>query len=152
MMEQLANLLVSPGQGPALSLDGMTAALKAGGELTVGAFTVLECSLPPGHNGITRHLHRQTYEVFQVLEGELMLHMGQRTVTAGPGYVALVPLGVAHAFSNATDKPVRFLNITSPGGYEGYLLQLAQLQAEKGTPLPPELAQELAERYDIEPA
>ncbi len=152
MMEQPANLINGPGQGEPLALDGMTAMLKAGGELTLGAFTVLECVMPPGSSGPARHLHRQTYEMFQVLEGELTLHIGERTVSAGPGYLAFVPLGVAHAFSNAGQSPVRFLHITSPGGYETYLRQLAQLQAEKGTPLPQDIAQELAERYDSEPA
>lgn len=123
--------------------------VKASAESALGAFTVLECTLAPGKSGPPLHRHRMTCETLQVLEGALTLRMGERTVTIGPGNLAFAPLGIAHAFSNAASKPVRFLVIMAPGGYDDYLLQLASLLAERGSPLPPEVAQELMERFDI---
>jgi quercetin dioxygenase-like cupin family protein len=143
--------IVAPGQGLAFAHGDVQTMVKASSQSTLGAFTLLECTLAPGKSGPPLHRHRQTYETLQVLEGELTLRMGEREATIGPGNLAFVPLGVAHAFSNAASKPVRFLVIVAPGGYDDYLLQLANLLAERGAPLPLEVAQELAEQYDVEP-
>ncbi|MBI4310148.1 MAG: cupin domain-containing protein [Chloroflexi bacterium] len=146
-----AAAIVDPGQGEAFADCDAQVTVKASAESTLGAFTALEYTLAPGKSGPPLHLHRLVYEAFQVLEGELTLRMGGRTVTARPGALAFVPLGVAHAFSNQSGKPVRFLHITSPGGYDSYLRETAKLMAEHGA-LPPDVAAEIAERYDIEPA
>lgn len=144
--------IVPPGQGAVLSDRGAQVVVKASSQDTLVAFTMLEYTLPPGPSAPPLHLHRLTYEVLHVLQGELTLRMGAQTQTVSAGSLAFVPLGVAHAFSNPSDAPVRFLCIMAPGGYEGYLQELARLQWERGALLPPEEAQELAERYDIEPA
>ena len=144
--------IVPPGQGLALTDFDVQVIVKASAESTLGAFTVLECTLAPGKSGPPLHRHLLACETYQVLEGELTLRMGKRTVIAGPGSLAFVPAGVAHAFSNQSDGTVRFLAIIAPGGYESYLQERAKLQAERGVPLLADVAQELAERYDIEMA
>lgn len=145
----LSAIIVPPGQGLALADGEAHVTVKASAESTMGAFTALECVLAPSRSGPPPHRHSQACETYQVLEGELTLLMGERTATIGPGNLAFVPLGVAHAFSNDASKPVRFLVVMAPGGYDDYLLQLASLLAERGSPLPPEVAQELMERFDI---
>jgi quercetin dioxygenase-like cupin family protein len=62
---------------------------------------------------IHEHGHPQE-EVWQVLEGELEVTVGDETKVAGPGMVAIVPAGVTHsvrALSDGraivTDWPVR---------------------------------------------
>ncbi len=42
------------------------------------------------------HKHDNEDEYFQVLEGELLLDLEQRTVTLGPGQALMVPRGVLH--------------------------------------------------------
>lgn len=37
------------------------------------------------------------------------------------------PRGVAHAFSNPTDRPARVLEIIAPRGFEGYFARLAEI-------------------------
>jgi hypothetical protein len=46
---------------------------------------------------------------------------------AGPGDVVFKPRGVAHAFWNAGDEPVRLLEMISPAGFENYFREMAPL-------------------------
>ena len=51
---------------------------------------------------IHEHGHPQE-EVWQVIEGQLEVTIGGETQVAGPGTVAIVPAGVAHAVRALTD-------------------------------------------------
>jgi hypothetical protein len=56
------------------------------------------------------------------------------------------PRGQEHTFWNAGDEPLRFLELISPGGFEGYFRELAPLLAtgdQAGV-------QEVAARYELE--
>jgi quercetin dioxygenase-like cupin family protein len=62
---------------------------------------------------VHRHSHPQE-EVWQVIEGELEITIGDETRRAGPGLVAIVPGGVEHAVralsagkAIVTDWPLR---------------------------------------------
>lgn len=62
---------------------------------------------------VHRHSHSQE-EIWQVLDGELEVTVGEETILAGPGMVAIVPPNVEHAViarSNGraivTDYPLR---------------------------------------------
>jgi quercetin dioxygenase-like cupin family protein len=65
--------------------------------------------------GATIHSHHHPEEeVWQILEGELEITIGDTTQTAGPGYVGIVPPGTSHAVRAMTsgkaivvDHPVR---------------------------------------------
>jgi oxalate decarboxylase/phosphoglucose isomerase-like protein (cupin superfamily) len=59
-----------------------------------------------------------------------------------------VPPGIAHTFSNPSDRPVRFLNLNTPGGFERYMRDLGE--AAKTGPLTPEVMGPIASRYDFE--
>ena len=51
--------------------------------------------------------------------------VGDSDIDASAGSYILVPPGVVHTFANTSDEPVRFLNISAPGGLENYLRDLA---------------------------
>jgi quercetin dioxygenase-like cupin family protein len=53
-------------------------------------------------SSIHEHGHPQE-EVWQVLEGQLEVTVGEETQVAGPGMVAIVPSGVAHSVRALTD-------------------------------------------------
>jgi quercetin dioxygenase-like cupin family protein len=84
--------------------------------------------------------------MFYVLEGTLTMQLGEETHEAGPGTFVCVPPGVVHAFRNASDEPVRFLNFNTPGGFENYMRDLAE--AARSAPLQ-EAVGRVASRYDI---
>jgi quercetin dioxygenase-like cupin family protein len=53
-------------------------------------------------SSIHEHGHPQE-EVWQVIEGELEVTVGDETQLAGPGMVAIVPAGVTHSVRARTD-------------------------------------------------
>ena len=54
------------------------------------------------------HIHHAHEEGFYILEGELEFVVGTQTVRAGQGSFVMVPIGVAHTFSNPMERPVDF--------------------------------------------
>ncbi len=50
----------------------------------------------------------------------------RRSTRRAPGSYAFVPPGNRHTVSNPGDEPVRFLNVTAPGGLERYLRELGR--------------------------
>jgi hypothetical protein len=55
---------------------------------------------------------------------------------------------MVHTFANVSDEPVRFLNISAPGGLEKYLRDIADPVRSGTTPLTPDLAM-IAAKYDF---
>ena len=65
--------------------------------------------MPPG--GSVR-LHRHPYkEIFIILEGVSMFVVGSATIDAHAGQIIIVPANTPHRFSNATDTPLRQVDI-----------------------------------------
>jgi mannose-6-phosphate isomerase-like protein (cupin superfamily) len=63
------------------------------------------------HSGIGEHFHNRCEEMFVILDGEAQFTInGHTSILKGP---ALVPdrLGSAHGIYNASDEPVRWMNI-----------------------------------------
>ena len=56
-----------------------------------------------------------------------------------------------HRFSNPGDEPVRFLNLNTPAGWEGYMRELGAAFADGGAPTPDEIGR-IASRYDFQVA
>lgn len=63
---------------------------------------------PGGH--ISRHLHSYE-EAFYVLEGSVVVGLGDRTYTLVPGDFGFFPVGTEHAWMNASGAPVRWLEV-----------------------------------------
>jgi mannose-6-phosphate isomerase-like protein (cupin superfamily) len=83
--------------------------------------------LAAGSHGTDPHVHRTHSDAFYVLEGELTVRLGADggSVAAGPGTLVVVPPLVVHAYRNAGDADVRFLNFHAPGnGFATYLRAL----------------------------
>ncbi|MGH3426399.1 MAG: cupin domain-containing protein, partial [Mycobacteriales bacterium] len=98
------------------------------------------------------HTHEHMHDMFYVLEGTLSLQVDGRTVDAAPGSFACVPPGVVHTFANRSDSPVRFLNLATPAGFEGYMRELGEAFAGSDGPPAPEDMGRIAARYDFRPA
>ena len=116
-----------------------------------GALAALEYTAPPRFRGPAPHWHATVTETFIGVEGTLTLHVDGGDAALEPGAVAVVPPRVVHRFSNATDAPVRFLVLATPGaGLEGYFAELARLIAESPVwpPADPEAVARIAARYD----
>src|SRR5215831_7195280 len=130
-------------QGP------LGAALMLGGDRTAGRLSLLEHPLAPRALGSPLHTHRNEDEYSVVLEGVVGAEIGGQVIEAGPGVMLVKPRGVPHAFWNPTDEPARLLEIISPGGFERYFADLAEIFATSGPPDPERLAA-VADRYDLD--
>ena len=97
--------------------------------------SLFEFTVAPGFN-TGAHYHTKIEEIFYVLEGELDLRCGERTVRGGPGTFVFVPPGAAHAFGNSGSAPGRMLLITAPPGHEKYFDELRDLIAKGGSRTP----------------
>lgn len=109
-------------------------------------FSLVEHTLPPRALGSPLHRHLNEDEYSYVLEGRLGAQLGDEVVEAGPGELVQKPRGQEHAFWNAGDEPLRFLELISPGRFAGYFGELAPLLAhgdEAGV-------QEVVARYELE--
>jgi quercetin dioxygenase-like cupin family protein/catechol 2,3-dioxygenase-like lactoylglutathione lyase family enzyme len=71
---------------------------------------VMELIVPPGGSP-PRHVHEDLNDAFFVLEGEVVLSVGDRTTVAAPGTYAVVPAGSDHTFRVTSQTPARLLLI-----------------------------------------
>jgi mannose-6-phosphate isomerase-like protein (cupin superfamily) len=108
--------------------------LKATGEETRGAFTVLEWQAPVGF-GPPRHVHEREDEVFYVLDGAMQVVCDDRSWEVGPGGFAFLPRGVEHCFV-VTDGPIRGLQLTAPAQFERYVERIGRPPEHAGLPEP----------------
>ncbi|MBS1677699.1 MAG: cupin domain-containing protein [Actinobacteria bacterium] len=139
-----------PGEGENFELSGSSLSLKATAEDTGGAFFLSETVVEAGFAGPPLHVHHKLTDMFYVLEGVLTFRIGEDTVEAPPGTFVCAPPGVPHTFSNPSPEPVRFLNFSTPGGFEIYMRELAAAWAESGGPPDSATIAEIASRHDFE--
>jgi len=107
---------------------------------------VIEIVSPPG-KGVSLHVHQREDELVYLLEGEIEVTLGDQTMTAVPGVMALLPRGIPHGFTNNGDKPSRLLDTILPGQFDNYFVELIALYAD-GEPSD-EQVDELSSKYAI---
>ena len=85
------------------------------------------------------HVHPTAEESYEVIEGELEVFMNGNWSAVRAGEKATVPAGVAHSVRNASDEPVRLVNIHKPAQrFESFFRDMHRLIHEgKIKRLPP---------------
>jgi quercetin dioxygenase-like cupin family protein/catechol 2,3-dioxygenase-like lactoylglutathione lyase family enzyme len=114
---------------------------------------VMELIVPPGGSP-PRHVHQDLHDAFFLLDGEVVLSVGDETIVARPGTYAVVPAGSDHTFRVTSPTPARmllvhdddsFLRMAQDGGVPAQAHRLPQPgQAD----LPPETLFRLVEEHD----
>lgn len=99
-------------------LTGEEVTLIQSAAATGGDRTVVEIRLAPRASGPPAHYHTAFSETFEVLEGELTLRLGHRTVRLGEGQRVVVEPRCPHTFWSELDQPVRFRGTIEPGSVE----------------------------------
>ncbi len=146
---------LGPGEGEGIWFLGTLMTIKAGGDQTRGAFTLLEQLAPAGF-APPPHIHRVEDEAFYVLEGELTVTCGDRTWSAAPGTFVLLPRDIPHTFAVSEAAPARLLQITSPAQFERFAAEVGE--PARGRTLPPPAEPDmpkmlrLAAKFHVEPA
>lgn len=103
--------------------------------------------MPPQFSGPPVHYHKEMWEAFYVMEGELTLVLGNEVRTASSGSYTMIPPETRHTFRNDSDNPVKCLIWCSPGGFEEYFRRLVPI-IESGPPFDTSAIDELAREFD----
>jgi quercetin dioxygenase-like cupin family protein len=114
-----------------LSMPGV----KADSLDTAGLLAVFEGTMAPWAPGPPLHLHTREDEALYVVEGTLLVQIGEdrRELTAGA--FAWIPRDTPHTFANAAGTAVRAVNISVPGGLEGMFAEQGEYFAHlRGAP------------------
>jgi uncharacterized cupin superfamily protein len=141
-------VVVPPGRGRFIAVGsaGTGVTVKASDAETGGLCTVWEGEVPPGAVGAGPHYHHGRDEFFYLLEGELVLRIGDEHHTAGPGTFVFIPRETIHGFHNASAERARLLVMHHPSGFERFFDEMQQLAARQGSK---EERSALAERFDM---
>jgi quercetin dioxygenase-like cupin family protein len=129
---------------------GVPTQVRASGETTKGAFGLIEHWEMPSGFASPYHTHHREDESFYILQGEVAFVLDGNWQRVGQGAFLFGPREVAHGFKAVGDKPVQMLIQTTPGGFEQFVLELAQPLEDPIAP--PDFAKltETAARYGID--
>jgi quercetin dioxygenase-like cupin family protein len=108
--------------------------VHATGEQTQGCYSVVEQWMPEG-SGPPPHVHPLEDETFWVMEGEMTVEVGGKTLVLGPGAMGHVPRNTVHSFKVTSKEVCHVLNYYNPAGFEQAIIGSAR-PAESRT-LPP---------------
>jgi mannose-6-phosphate isomerase-like protein (cupin superfamily) len=143
----LSTQVIGPDDGRGILNDFVI--FKLMGEDAGGRFALVEHRLAPGQLAAPIHTHQHEDEYSFVLEGELSALLGGELMRAGPGALVAKPRHQLHTFWNQGPGILRILEIISPGGFEHYFDDIAEVfAANPGQPDMAALAV-LAERYGL---
>ncbi len=112
---------------------------------------IVEHTLPPHTLAAPLHRHSREDEISYVLEGEMTVLADDELTTVPAEESVVKGRDVWHTFWNASDEPLRFLEIIAPGEFSEFFEEISHIY-----PLNPTdeeaLArfEEICERYDFE--
>ena len=145
--------VLPPGEGKSVWLVGDQITVKLESEDTGGAYSLVEDTSPP-QGGPPPHIHHNADETLYVLEGEVEVMAGDRTIPASVGAAVHVPKGTLHTFKNVGTSSSRVMAIISPGGFEKFFLEAGELVTEgsSGPQGEPDVGRivEIGQKYGLE--
>jgi mannose-6-phosphate isomerase-like protein (cupin superfamily) len=146
--------IVPPGEGKSFWVAGDLLTCKTVSEDTRGIFSMFEVKVFP-QGGPPPHLHYEQDEALYILEGELLMEVGERTFTATTGASVYIPRGQMHTFKNISNLPAKMLAISTPGGQEYFFEEIGQPATDTTHPLPctlpePQQLMIILQKYQME--
>ena len=103
--------------------NGSLMTFLATGEDTHGQFALIEAVARRG-NVPPPHIHHQEDEIFYVLEGEIVVSVGDRTIKGTAGTMVFLPRNVPHSFTIESEQS-RMLILLTPAGLEGWFKEFS---------------------------
>ncbi|HLZ28985.1 MAG TPA: cupin domain-containing protein [Chloroflexota bacterium] len=100
--------------------------VKADATDTAGLLSVFQDTLAPWQSGPPLHLHGEMDEAFYVLEGTLVVQLGDEEREVTTGSFVWIPRGTPHAFANASGSATRLLSVAVPSGIEEFFAERQQ--------------------------
>ncbi|HTT51349.1 MAG TPA: cupin domain-containing protein [Streptosporangiaceae bacterium] len=143
--------VLGPGEGHArYTARGSVMYFKALAELDGGDLSLMERTLPPGGRRPPPHRHTNCSEAYFVLDGLVLVTVGDQDLQVGPEGFVLVPRGTGHTFGNTSGQPARLLVIHAPA-MDAYFAALHELWHRDRPPSPDE-ERDLMARFGMERA
>lgn len=96
-------------------------------EASGGAMSIVRAEAPPD-SGPPLHVHHDADETFVMLSGKSEFILNGKRSTVGKGETVFVPRGAEHTFRVVGDEPSRHLVILTPGGFEGFFVEMGRDQ------------------------
>ena len=121
--------VLRPGEGRDIDMGNFRMSLKASGEDTDEAFSLLEAEEPPQF-GPPMHIHHDAAEAFYVVSGEYGIFIEDEEHTCPAGSFIFIPAGVPHGFRVGA-VPSRKLIIHAPATMVGYFDRRCRLRGPK---------------------
>jgi len=140
--------VIGAADGKFHDLGGLGVRFMAWAEQTGGGFSLVEHPIAPRALCAPLHRHSNEDEYSFVVEGRMGAQLGDDVVVAEVGDFVFKPRHQWHTFWNAGDEPARILEVISPGGFERYFDDLAELLKSSDFSL--EQIGELGARYGLE--
>jgi quercetin dioxygenase-like cupin family protein len=126
-------LILGPGEGRRFPIGRPTVTVKT--DADSGPIALFESEPPPGIVVAPPHRHNEYMEAFYVLEGQIELRVGERTLRESPGAFVQVPPGVVHGFHNPGPGHAKLFILVYPAAGLGMVEDLVNLmEASRGAP------------------
>ena len=139
-------LIVRSDEAEVVALLQSSVKLLADSNANGGALSTVQVSLSEGADGAKQHKHRNSAEMFYILEGVVQILSGTNIVRAEMGDVIVVPPDLPHAFRAAPVSRAEILIVIAPGveRFE-YFRQITRIAQGKQAP---ESLRDVQELYD----
>ena len=115
----IQDLLRLPGEGEPVN----AVVIKARVDDLSGQFGIMESELPP-KTMVSPHSHEHEAQAVYVISGELEFEVGGEgglRFAAPAGSYIIKPRRVQHCFWNATNQPVRYIELSGGAGFEDFV-------------------------------
>jgi quercetin dioxygenase-like cupin family protein len=126
---QIKPYLLECDEGQKLELLGALGFVKANTEQTGAMFNLFEVTGPVGL-ATPIHIHYAEDVAVFVLEGSLAVYCGEEKNQATPGSFFFQPRGTPHGLRVTGDTPARVLYLTTPAGFDQFVLEGVCLGSE----------------------
>lgn len=124
-----------PAEPPLAHNGGMGLKVWVRNGSTNGLFSSVECAVAPKLMGPAPHAHKELDELMFVLEGTASVLLGDEIVEIKAGGWHMRPRMIKHTFFNASEEPLRFIDMYFNQPFEEYLEAIFhKLTPENGYP------------------
>jgi quercetin dioxygenase-like cupin family protein len=125
-------IAVNTNELEAFPIDSGKLKFVASSEDTNGAFAIIERTQDPCYK-TTWHRHDDFEESFYVLEGMWTVQINDTVREFPAGSFVQIPRGTPHGQGNFTKNPVRLLVLLTPGRFERFYRERAELFKAQGS-------------------
>lgn len=124
-----------PPSAPLLHKGSMDIRVWVRSKMTGGVYSCVECAVAPMVMGPPPHFHKELDELMYVVEGTASVMVEDELVEIPAGGWHFRPRNLRHTFWNASDQPLRFVDMYFNQPFEEFLEQIFhELTPEKGFP------------------